>query len=102
MALYPLDGPSAQVALSVGTVTVVEAKVGASALDERKVVTLQGSGRFYVYLGDGVNVPSAATVAANGFWQAKDAKESYEAGKFQQLYLLSVAGTINIVIAERA
>lgn len=102
MALYPLDGPSAQVALSVGTVTVVEAKVGASPLDERKAITLQGTGKFYVYFGDGVSTPSAATVAANGFTQFKDAKESYEAGKFQPVYLLSAAGTINVVLAERA
>jgi hypothetical protein len=102
MSLQPLDGPSAQITLSVGTVTVVEAKAGVSALDERKVITLQGTGKFYVYFGDGVNIPSAATVAANGFTQFKDARESYECGKFQPVYLLSAVGTINIVVAERA
>jgi hypothetical protein len=100
--LLALDGPSIQGVLSVGTATVVEAKVGANPYEERQVITLQGNGKFYVYFGDGVTTPNAATVAANGFIQFKDAKDSYEAGDSQRVFLLSVSGTINIRIAERS
>ena len=100
--LLPLDGPAIQGVLSVGTATVVEAKVGANPYEERQVITLQGNGKFYVYFGDGVTTPNAATVAAGGFIQFKDVKDSYEAGDTQRVYLLSLSGTINIRIAERA
>jgi len=97
----PLDGPATQGTLSVGTVTVIEAKVGATAFTERQVLTLQPDGKLYVYFANDGEVPTAATVAANGFIHFKSAKESYEAGQFQKVYLLSVAGTINVKIAER-
>lgn len=102
--LSPLDGPSKQGLLSsVGTATPVEVKVGASAFSDRKVITMQSEdGKFYVYFADTGETPSAATVAANGFTQFKDQKESYEAGEKQVVYVLSVSGTINIRIAERA
>jgi hypothetical protein len=99
----PLDGPSTQIKLSaVGTVTVVEAKVGASRFTDRKVVTLQPTGKIYVYFGDGITTPSAATVAANGLIHFKDAKESYEAGERQPLFLLSVTGSVDVIVVERA
>ena len=101
--LSPLDGPASQGTLSsVGTVTVVEAKVGVSALAERKVVTFQGDDKFYVYFGDGASTPSAATVAANGFTAFKNALVTFEASNQQPLYVLSVTGTVNIKIVERA
>lgn len=102
--ILPLDGPSKQGLLSsVGTVTPVEVKVGASAFSERKVITLQSDdGKFYVYFADAGETPSAATVAANGFIQFKDQKESYEAGDEQVVFVLSVSGTIDIRLAERA
>ena len=102
--LQPLDGPSTQGTLSsVGTVTVVEAIVGGSAFPERKVVTLQGVGRFYVYFGDlTVGAPSAATVSSDGFLVFKNAQVTYEATNQQPIYVLAVTGTVDIKIAERA
>jgi hypothetical protein len=98
----PLDGPSAQVKLTaVGTATVVEVKVGASALTDRQVITMQPDGKMKVYFSDG-SVPSAATVLANGFDHFKDAKETYEAGEKQVVYILAATGTINVVVVERA
>ena len=101
--LQPLDGPSSQSTLSsVGTATVVEAKVGGSALAERKVVTLQGDGKFYVYFGDGSTTPNAATVIADGVTVFKDQITSFEASESQPLFVLAVTGTVNIKIIERA
>lgn len=98
----PLDGPSAQTKItSVGTVTPVEVKVGASALTDRQVITLQPNGNMKVYFGDGV-VPSAATVLANGLDHFKNAKETYEAGEKQKVYVLAATGTIDVVVVERA
>lgn len=98
----PLDGPSAQVKLtSVGTATVVEARVGAAALVDRQAVTLQPDGNMKVYFSDGT-VPSAATVLANGLDHFKNAKETYEAGEKQIIYLLATTGTINVIVVERA
>jgi len=98
----PLDGPSAQVKLtSVGVATPVEVKVGASALSERSVITMQPNGNMKVYFSDGT-VPSAATVLANGLDHYKNAKESYEAGEKQRVFVLAATGTIDVVIVERA
>jgi hypothetical protein len=99
----PLDGPSIQSTLaSVGTVTVVEVKVGSSSLAERQAVTLQGDGKFYVYFGDGSTTPSAATVTSDGILVFKDQVMTFEAGEKQQLFVLSQSGTVNIKIVERA
>ena len=101
--LLPLDGPSAQIKItSVGTVTPVEVKVGASALTERKVITMQPSGNMKVYFTDGITVPSAATVSANGLDHYKNTKETYEAGEQQVVYVLAASGTIDVVVVERA
>jgi hypothetical protein len=98
-----LDGPSKQGTLSaVGTATPVEVKVGASAFVERQVVTLQSTGKFYIYFADEGVVPNAATVIADGFTQFKDALNSYEATDQQAVYVLAVAGTVDIKLAERA
>ena len=103
MGLLPLDGPSLQGVLSVGTVTVVEAKIGTGDLDERKVVTLQPlTGKIYLYFGFDTIVPSAATVAANGMVVFKNSKESYEASNTQKVYILAVSGTVNVAVIERA
>lgn len=103
MNFQSLDGPALQGTLSgVGTATPVEVKVGGSAFSERKVVSLQGDGKFYVYFADEGVVPNAATVAADGFTQFKDALNSYEASDTQAVYVLAVTGTVNIKIAERA
>ena len=97
----PLDGPSAQTKLSVGTITAVEVKVGAAALSERAVITMQPDGNMKVYFSDGT-VPSAATVLANGLDHYKNLKETYEVGENQKVYILSSSGTINVVIVERS
>lgn len=98
----PLDGPSAQTKLlAVDTITPIEVKVGASALAERQVVTMQPDGNMKVYFSDGTT-PLAATVLANGLDHYKNAKETYEAGEKQKIYILAVTGTINVTIVERA
>lgn len=102
MAYQPLDGPSKTFALSVDTVTPVEVKAAGSTLEERQVVTLQGDGKFYIYFADENETPNAATVQANGMWQGKNSKESYEAGADQAIFLLSFSGTIEVRGAERA
>lgn len=99
----PLDGPSAQGKISsVGTSTVVEVKIGASALAERQVITMQPDGKMKVYFGDGTNTPSAATMLSDGLDHEKAAMMSYEAGEKQKLYILAAAGTINVIVVERA
>lgn len=100
--LLPLDGPAVQIKLTaVDTITPVEVKVGASALIDRAVITIQPNGNIKVYFSDGT-VPSAATILANGFDHYKSAKETYEAGEKQKVYILASSGTVNVVIVERA
>lgn len=97
-----LDGPSAQTkVIGVGTITPIEVKSGVSALTDRQVITLQPSGNMKVYFSDGTT-PSAATVLANGLDHYKNAKESYEAGEKQKVFILAASGTIDVVIVERA
>ena len=101
--IEPLDGPSKQFILSsVGTTTPVEVKAGTSPFDERKVVTLQADGKFYVFFSDTEEVPTSTDVSTKGFIQYKNSLRSYEAGQFQKIYVLAVSGTINIRGAERA
>lgn len=101
-----LDGPSAQLTVSVGTVTPVLVKGGAAVLSERKVITLQSrdpsGGNFYVYFAGDAGAPSAATIVSDGMLQYKTAMKSFEASDSQAVYLLSVAGTINVTVTERA
>lgn len=107
--ILPLDGPSKQGKLtSVTDSTPVEAKVNASPYSERKVITLQSTkedtnyGSFYVYFSEDESTPSALTVSTNGFIQAKNAIHSYEAGEQQRVWVMSVSGSIDVRIAERA
>lgn len=102
--LQPMDGPAIQDVIAVGPVTVLEVKVGGAAYAERKIVTLQPlNGKIYLYFGDDTGVaPSAAVIAAKGLVLFKNAKESYEASDSQKLYYLSVSGTTNVAVAERA
>jgi hypothetical protein len=97
-----LDGPAAQAKLVVTDSTPVEVKAGSTILDDRQSITLQGSGKFYVYFAEDSSTPTATTVENNGFWQYKNVKESYEAGGTQKVWLMSVTGTIDIVVCERA
>jgi hypothetical protein len=98
----PLDGPSVQLKVAVTNSTPVEAKVGANPLTDRQVLTLQPDGNMKVYFADEGVIPNAATVLANGLDHFKNAKETYEAGEKQKVYLLAVVGTVNVVIVERA
>jgi len=99
-----LAGPSVQGKLaSVDTTTVVELKVGASVLDDRKVVTLQSDASFFLYFGDdSLSAPSAATVIADGFTIFASQLMTYEIKPTQPIYALAVAGTVNIRVAERS
>jgi hypothetical protein len=101
--LQPLDGPSKQFILSaVTTTTPVEVKAGASAFPERKVITLQADGKFYIYFADEGEIPSAVDITSKGFIQYKNSKESYEAAGSQVVFVLAETGTVNIRGAERA
>jgi hypothetical protein len=100
--LLPLDGPSIQGSISVGIGVVVEAKVGASALADRKVITLQPVGKIYVLFAEEGITPSTSDLTTKGFIHFKNQKDSYEAGDKQKVYVLSASGTINVKIAERA
>lgn len=100
--LQPLDGPSLQGVLSVGTGAVVEAKVSSNIYDGRKVITIQPLGKLYVYFADDGETPSVSDVSTKGFIHFKNAKESYEVGDKQKVYLLSASGTIDVKLAERA
>jgi hypothetical protein len=100
--IQPLDGPSAHAVLTVTSSAVQEAKAGASTLEERKVVTLQGNQKFYVYFGDGGAAPSASVVASQGIEIAKNAIATLEAATSQKLYVRAVSATATIRIAERA
>jgi len=98
----PLDGPSLQGSLTVNTTVVQEVKSGASAMEERQVVTIQPiDGNIYIYFGDGTNTPNSATVIANGFLHYKKSKETYECGKYQQLFILAESGTVSVRFVER-
>jgi len=99
----PLDGPSSQDRVSVTTGTVKELKVGASALSDRQVITIQPiDGHIWIYFGNGTTTPSAADVLNKGFKHVKMAKESYEAGEQQQVFIVAAAGTVNVTFVERA
>lgn len=101
--LQPLDGPSKQGKLSgVTTSTAVEVKVGASSLEDRKVITLQPTSNIKVYFADDGVVPAAATVLSDGLDHFKNAKESYEAGPKQLLYIVAASGTADVIVVERA
>lgn len=98
----PLDGPSLQDRIAVTTSIVVELKVGSVALAERQVITIQPlDGHIWIYFGNGIT-PSAATVLSKGLKHIKMAKESYEAGETQQVFIVSDSGTVNVTFVERA
>jgi hypothetical protein len=102
MPFQPLDGPSTQDKVTVTTSVVKELKVGSSALDDRQVVTIQPlTGNIWVYFGNG-SVPNATTVSTKGFRHLKQAKESYEVGDRQQLFIVAETGSVDVVFVERA
>lgn len=91
----PLDGPSLQDSLAIST-TEVEAKIGASAFDGRKVVTIQPQdGQVRVTFVSG-------TPASEGILVFKYQTMSFEASEQQPIYLITETGTTNVVVIERA
>jgi hypothetical protein len=101
MSFLPLDGPSRQAKLSVTQNTVVELKIEAFPLPERKAITVQGSGRFYMFFGNESGTPSTVDLQNNGFTCFKDELITVEAGDDQRVFVLAADATINIVVAER-
>ena len=103
MSYEKLDGPALQGSVSVTTGAVVELKVGANPLEERKVITVQPiDGKIYVYFGNEDTVPSVSYVQNDGFVHFKPAKDSYEATASQRLYILATSGTVDVRYVERA
>lgn len=100
--LQPIDGPSKTFNLTVTTSSPIEAKAGAFAFLERKVITLQGDGKFYVYFADEDETPLAIDVTTKGFIQYKNSLQTYEATGSQAIYILAETGTVDVRGAERA
>lgn len=92
----PLDGPAAQDLISVGDVSQVEIKVGASALTERKVVTIQPfGGKLRIFFVSGLNTD-------HGLLLVNKEKATFEASESQTMYMISESGTIDVLVIERA
>lgn len=87
----------------MGTVTPVVAKADTTPLDDRLVIELwSNEGSFYyMYVGDS-EVPVAADITTHGILLFRRQSKILEATAGQVVYLLSAAGTINVVVAERA
>jgi hypothetical protein len=103
MAFRSLDGPALQELVPVNNTTPLLIKAGASPLNNRQVITLQPKdGKIYVLFVDDGAVPNAATVIAKGFLIWKNQIETFEAGHTQAVYMLSFAGTVNVIVAERS
>jgi hypothetical protein len=95
MALLPLDGPSDQTSIVV-TTSEVEAKVGASAFPERKIVTIQPlDGRVRVLFKTGL-------AATSGFLVFKNQIASFEASDTQPVYLRTESGSTTVIVSERS
>ena len=90
-----VDGPIFFTNISVGT-SAVELKVGASAIDERKVLIIQPLGnRIYVGFDSGVT-------SSNGIEISKRQVIFLEAGPKVTIYAIANSGTIDVRIAELA
>lgn len=99
----PLDGPATQEQENVNATTVFRVRSGASELEGRNVVTIQGiNGVLWVYFGDGVSIPSASQVRDLGFQQPKAAIATYEASQSQPVFILADVGTVDVRYSERA
>lgn len=98
----PLDGPSAQLKVTLSSGTALEVKVGSQTLEDRKVVSIQPNQDIKVYFGDGVNIPSASTVVNNGLDHYRNQLSTYEAGARQPVFIAISSGSASVVIIERA
>lgn len=91
--LQPLDGPGDQTALAVST-TPVELKVGASVLEDRKVVTIQPlDGDVYFGYTTGVTASTGTKVYERQYFPL-------EAGELLTVYLVAESGTVDVRITE--
>lgn len=100
--LLRLDGPTLQEQQDVTASVVFRVRVGSSEFSERDLVTIYPlDGLIWVFFGDGVNVPSAATVKGKGFPQPKGSLRSYEAADTQHIYIVADTGTVDVRYAER-
>jgi len=91
MSYLMVDGPAVQGTLNVST--EVEAKVGATVLAERKVITIQPiDGKIYASFQSGVE----------GFLIFKSQIVSFEISDLLPLYLVAESGTVEVKICERA
>jgi len=101
--LQPLDGPSRQFQITANTTTPQELKRDASALEERKVITVQAiDGKIWIYFADETETVTAGNVSSKGFLHFSKGKETYEASNTQKVYILAFAGTVDVRGAERA
>ena len=88
-----IDGPNVYGTINV-TTTPVELKVGASALDERKMMIIQSMGN-RIYIGYNASVTSA-----NGIELSKRQIIFLEAGPAITVYAVASAGSIDVRIQE--
>jgi hypothetical protein len=102
MSFQPLDGPSLQEQQNVTDSTVFRVKVDTTEFKDRDVVTIIPiDGKIWVFFGDGITIPNAATVKAKGFPQAKGSLRTYEASGTQEIYIVADTGTVDVRYAER-
>lgn len=95
MAYLPLDGPAVYGAISV-TSTPIELKVGASVLDERKVVTFQPlDGDIYYGYDNSVSYTTGTKIIESQFFEL-------EVASTLSIYLVAETGSINVRITEVA
>ena len=89
----PVNGPVAYGAVSVST-SATELKVGASALDERKVIMIQAQGSS-IYIGF-----DNAVTTSTGMELRKRQTITLEAGSEMTVYAIADSGTIDVRIWE--
>lgn len=90
----PLDGPGVSGSMSVST--VVEAKVGASRLEDRKVLTLQPTDGD-IYFGY-----SASETTSSGTKIFMGQVYPLEATDSLPVYIIAASGTVNVRVTEVA
>ena len=90
-----VDGPGVHGAISVST-TPVEVKVGASALSERTMVTIQPlDGDIYYGYDNSVS-------SSNGTKIFENQTEPFEAGDQLTIWVVAESGTVDVRITEVA
>ena len=91
----PLDGPATHGAKSV-TTSAQELKVGASVLEERKVVSMQPvDGDIYYGYSSGVTSSTGTKIAKGQFF-------SLECSSTLPIWMVASSGTVDVRITEVA